>query len=214
MKRYLLFWVVMAVGAISLSSCRPEADASSREAADRSATARKSQQPTSPSPAVDTNWAIHTAYSDSPHVLHGGAGSIDELIDKAVTAMARRDTATLNDLLVGHQEWEEYLYPEFGIYYPAARDPRPEVRDFLWTNHSLSSDKALRRSLDRYSRERLTFDSVHFEDTAQVFHTYTIHQGTVAKAHDREHKEHELRCFGSIVEMNGVYKFLSFRDRD
>lgn len=216
MKRYLFLWVIIALGVLTLPSCRQEADGSSNgSTTDVAAVRTTAQKASMQSPSSDTNNVVHAAASsDVRPALHGGAGSIDELMSKAMTALEHRDTAMLNDLMITRQEWEKSLYPEFGVYYPAARDPRPEVREFLWSNHSMSSDKALRRSLARNAELRLTLDSVRFEDTVQVFPSYTIHQGTVADAHDRERKAHELRCFGSIVEMNGVYKLLSFRDRN
>lgn len=146
--------------------------------------------------------------------LKGGASSPEALVRSALRAFAAKDTLALRSLLITRDEWRDQLYPEFPVYYPAARDTREETKTFLWENHSLSSSNALMRALRKVGGKKMTLVKLEYRDQTQAFKTYTIHQGTTPSVKMPDGSEREITQLGSIVEKNGVYKLLSFRDRD
>lgn len=146
--------------------------------------------------------------------LSESAGSVDALVKEALNAYAGSDTATLERMLITQQEFDNYLYPEFGRHYPAARDTGRQVREFIWNNHMLSAAKAMRKSLRELGGQRMELISVNFKDGVKDFGSYKIHEGTEVKVRLNDGDDAEMMALGSIVEMNGRYKLLSYRDRE
>lgn len=151
-----------------------------------------------------------------PHTmrLQGAAGSIDALVKSAIDAYAAGDTVALQRLLITAEEFDRYLYPEFGQHYPAARDTSVQAREFVRENHMRAAAKGLRKSLKELGGRRMELISVGFRDGAKRFSTYTIHEGTEVKVWLEDGSEGDLPALGSIVEMDGRYKLLSYRDRE
>lgn len=146
--------------------------------------------------------------------LSESAGSIDALIKEALNAYAGNDTATLQRILITQKEFDTYLYSEFGKHYPAARDTSTQVREFIWNNHTLSAAKAMRKSLRELGGQEMELVSVNFRDGIKDFGSYKIHEGTNVKVRLKDGDEADMVALGSIVEMNGRYKLLSYRDRE
>jgi|GEM_PF-1732291 len=145
--------------------------------------------------------------------LGHASNSVEGLMNEALAAYAAGDTAALRGLLITKEEFDAYLYPEFGVHYPAARDTSAQARDFIWENHALTADKALRRSLRELGGRRMDLIAVSFGEAAKTFPSYILHEGTEVKVRLEDGGEADLLAFGSIVEMDGVYKLLSYRDR-
>ncbi len=145
--------------------------------------------------------------------LQKGAGSPDAVVREALAALAAGDTARLLGMLVTESEFKKYLYPELGAYYPAAADTSEQARQFVWENHALGTFKALRKGMRKLAGRRMELVSVLFTDGAKRCNSYTIHEGTDVKVRLENGEEMNLQEFGAIVEMDGVYKLLSYRDR-
>lgn len=145
--------------------------------------------------------------------LQKGAASPDAVVRQALAALAASDTARLLGMLVTESEFKQYLYPEFGAYYPAAADTSEQARQFVWENHSLGTYKALRKGMQNLAGRRMELVSVLFTDGEKRFGSYTIHEGTDVKVRLENGEQMDLHAFGAIVEMDGVYKLLSYRDR-
>jgi len=145
--------------------------------------------------------------------LQYGYGSAEELIDALLAATARLDTTTLADLAISAEEWKEILYPEMGLHYPGARDSRPEIRDMIGELHFGASLKGLRRLLRDYGGRRLQRRSLEFTGDTLRFPSYTIYEGPDLRVSGPD-GEGRVTSVGSIVEKNGVWKLLSFRETD
>jgi hypothetical protein len=159
----------------------------------------------------DSTW--YASLLMNPARLQYGYSSPVELIDSLLQAVAVRDTATLADLAVSSTEWKEILFPEMGLHYPGARDSRPEIRDMIGELHFGSSQKGLRRLLRDYGGVRLRRLSMDMIGDTLHFPSYTIYDGTdlVVNGPDGEGR---VTFVGSIVEKDGVWKLLSYRETD
>ena len=146
--------------------------------------------------------------------LQKGATSPDAVVRQALAALAASDTAKLLGMLVTESEFKNHLYPELGAYYPATADTSEQARQFVWENHSLGTFKALRKGMQKLAGRRMELVSVLFTDGAKRFNSYTIHEGTDVKVRLENGEEMNVQELGSIVEMDGVYKLLSYRDRN
>jgi hypothetical protein len=146
--------------------------------------------------------------------LRNGFGSANALVKEALDAFAALDTARLERLMIDRAEFDRHLYPELGSRYPAARDTNELARGFVWENHWLSARKGMKKALRELGGKRISLLSVRFTGEIERFPTCTIHPGTEVKVKLDDGNEADLLALGSIVEMDGVYKLLSYRDRD
>lgn len=146
--------------------------------------------------------------------LHGASRSADELVTAALAAFQAGDTAALQRMMISREEYDRYIYPELKEHFPAARDTSAPVREFIRENHMLSADKALRKSLRQLGGRHMELVSVTFSEGVKSFPTYAIHEGTEVKVRLENGDEADLRSLGAMVEMDGVYKLLSYRDRE
>lgn len=146
--------------------------------------------------------------------LVGGYESPSALITEALDAFAAADTTRLERLLITRNEFDSLLYPELGMHYPAANDMRPETRAFLWENQALNSIQGLKHALRDMSGRRSTLLGITYRGGGHAYRSYKIHEGTLVRLRMDDGREALSHAFGSIVEMDGRYKLLTFRERD
>jgi hypothetical protein len=133
-----------------------------------------------------------------------------DLFDNLLLALEKKDTMALIGMMITEKEFKEWLWWEF----PASR---PEVNapvDFVWGNHAQNASKGLRLALRKYGGKKLVYVSHRFEEGEDKYQTFIIHTKTRVMVADSTGAEQEIKEFGSVVEMNGRYKLLSYRDRD
>lgn len=205
MNRTILFFALLISVCTSsiLISCGGEADTDGTDAkaSDRSDT------------TYIRDSAFYASMDSNTVPLSGGASSPDELIGEVLTGLQRLDTASLQRLMITQGEFDTIIYPEQGMHYAGSRDMRPEVKRFIWQNLEGSRDKGLRRILRDLGERKLTAVSIEFDDT-KVFPSYVAHEGTKVTVTDEHGKKHELHSIGSLIEKDGIFKLMSYRDRD
>ena len=199
----LRYFLALLLPALSLIACGSRSDTAPDPAGKRLELSTAANTPSLPVVPV----------SGEPRLKHG-ARTPEELVSTVLRAFSTGDTVALTDVLIDEREWKEYLYPEFSLHYPAAKDMRREVKEYLWQNHAMGSAKSLLKGLAKLGGRTLRLESISYDDTLQRFASYQIHQGTVAGVVDAKGERSEITSLGSIVEMDGVYKLLSYRDRE
>jgi hypothetical protein len=165
----------------------------------------------------DSDQQGRTAPTSSPVAaarLSNGYGSARELAEAAVNALSARDTARLTALLIGEDQFNRYLYPEFGMHFPAAQDTSEQARRFIWENHYLGALKGMKRALRELGGVPMALVAVTFTGGTQHYRTYTIHQGTEVRVKLDNGSEADLLALGSVVEMDGRFKLLSFEEQE
>ncbi len=105
------------------------------------------------------------------------------------------------------------IYPEYGLHYPAARDTSALAREFIWENQTLSTYAALNEILRQLDGKNMDLLDVRFGEGTQQFNSYSIHEGTITRVRFDDGREADLHALGSMIEMDGVYKLISYRDR-
>lgn len=143
-------------------------------------------------------------------VLSNSFKTQGELFDNLLEALERKDTAALAGMMITEKEFKEWLWWEF----PASRPETNISPEFAWDNHARNSSKGLRLALRDYGGKKLVYVSHRFEEGEDKYQTFIIHAKTRVVVADSTGKEQELKVFGSVLEMNGRYKLLSYRDRD
>lgn len=133
-----------------------------------------------------------------------------ELFDNLLEALEKKDTAALVGMMISEREFKEWLWCEF----PASRPETNISSEFAWENHAYNSSKGLRLALRDFVGKKLYYVSHRFEEGEDKYQSFIIHTKTRVIVADTTGKEWEMKVFGSVVEMNGRYKLLSYRDRD
>lgn len=146
--------------------------------------------------------------------MRNGYGSARELANAALNAFASSDTAELMKLLVSAEEFDRHLYPELGMHYPAARDTSSLARGFVWENHFMGALKGMKKALRALGGKPMTLVAVTFKEGTESYASYRIHQGMEVKVKLSDGAEADLLALGSVVEMDGVFKLLSYRDQE
>lgn len=134
--------------------------------------------------------------------------SIQNLAEEVLEAVESNDPEALLRLRINEREFKKYLWPEF-----PASDPKMNVPfSFAWENLNQKSEKGARRALSQYGGNRYDFESIYFQEKTETYPSFKLYSKSVLIVKDSEGSLHELQFCGSIVEKNGEYKFLSYRD--
>jgi hypothetical protein len=138
-------------------------------------------------------------------LAHSG-DSIDDLAQRVLTAIESKDIATLDALRINRDEFKKYLWPEF----PASTNHTPF--DFAWDNLNGKTIKGMTRVIADIGGQEFRLVGVTFEKETEKYSTFTIYTSAVLDVTDPNGNKKQLKFCGSIVERNGEYKFLSYRD--
>ncbi|KAB2878134.1 hypothetical protein F9K33_14240 [bacterium] len=138
--------------------------------------------------------------------LANSGDSIDDLAKRALEAIASNDIKNLDALRINRDEFKKYLWPEF----PASKNHVPF--DFAWDNLNGKTIKGMSRALSDIGGQEFNLVNVTFEENDDPYSSFVIHTRTVLQVTDPDGKQKQIKFFGSIVERNGEFKFLSYRD--
>jgi hypothetical protein len=138
--------------------------------------------------------------------LHHAARSPEELVDRVLAAVEASDLATLTDLRVDEREHNELLWPEF-----PARNQNVQLA-FAWANLNTRSHTNARRAISTWGGQELARTALRFERGIASYPTFELHNGTAVDAQTPDGREVELRFLGSLLELDGQWKVLSYKD--
>jgi hypothetical protein len=139
--------------------------------------------------------------------LTGRAGDRETLVRTFIDAVAAGDSTTLTGLLVNRSEYAWLIYPEH-LYAKPPYDLDPAIH---WLQVQASSSKGLARVLERYGKRPLEFRSLACDvDTLQFTAGVTKAWAPCTVTFRGNDSTLTRRLFGTIVERDGVAKFLGY----
>jgi hypothetical protein len=141
-----------------------------------------------------------------PRRLHHAARSPEELASRILAAVTASDHFALAELRVDEREHNELLWPEF-----SAKDRNVPV-DFAWQMLNSRSHTNAGRAIAAWGGKTLDLVAVNFERGVERYPTFALHRGTVLTASTPAGELVELRFVGSLLELDGQWKALSFKD--
>jgi len=142
-----------------------------------------------------------------PSALSGGEPSRNALVRAFVRAVERSDTAAVRRMIVSRAEFAWLYYPSTGFTH-APRQMSPALLWFLMTQ---DSEKGIGRLLDRRGGSRLGYVSTHCGPAPRVEGRNRLWDHCrVTLRKERETKTERL--FGTIIERDGRFKFLSYKN--
>jgi hypothetical protein len=137
--------------------------------------------------------------------LENGAHSADELIERFMSAVERSDYVTLAQIAVSRAEYA-WLYFPTSVYATAPYELPPDV---AWTLSAAASKKGLTRVVRRLGGTPLRFHVFHCAQEAREGPNRFWRQCTVQYEQATE-GHFSRRLFGTIMERDGRFKFLSY----
>jgi hypothetical protein len=147
------------------------------------------------------------APSQSKARLSHASASVDELMTKVLEAIASADVAALEALRITEDEHREVIWPAD----PGRAAGAP--LDLAWDMLNRRSQSGARKAIEEFGGRTLNFSGLEFTSGNEHRGNHVLHRGTVLHARDSSRGESlELRFLGSVVDHDGQWKLVSFRD--
>jgi hypothetical protein len=138
--------------------------------------------------------------------LRYGCRSVDELMTKLLAALEAKDLPGMENLRVTRQEHTDLLWPEFD-----AKNHNVDP-DFAWDMLNRRSHVGAGRAIGDYGGQELALLGVEFTRDLERYPSFVLHRGTILHARTQTGEMLDLRFLGSVVELDGQFKLLSYKD--
>jgi hypothetical protein len=142
----------------------------------------------------------------APEGLSGGTDSRETLVRRFADALETHDTTAFREIVLSRAE---FAY----LYYPDSRHTRPPLRQdpgLVWMLLQQNSEKGIVRALRRYGGEPLGYRSYRCDPEPEREGENTVWTGCVITATFGGSDTTSFQLFGSIVERDGHFKFVSY----
>lgn len=144
--------------------------------------------------------------TDTPSVLNGGAVSPEALTRGLLAALEAGDTSAVRNLAISRAEFA-------WIYYPHAKWTRPPYEmgpGLVWLQITASNDKGYVRLVRRYGGRRLRFEALTCPDTGLHEGPNVVISGCRVRFAAADSAAREMQLFGSLLNRDGRYRFVSY----
>lgn len=142
-----------------------------------------------------------------PAALAGGARSRDALVRAFVRAVEGEDTAAVRRMIVSRAEFAYLYYPSTGF----VRPPRRMSPALLWFLMTQDSEKGIGRLFERRGGSTLGYLRTHCDPAPRVEGRNRLWEHCAVTLR-REGVTKTERLFGTILERDGRFKFLSYKN--
>ncbi|MEO5904145.1 MAG: hypothetical protein ABIQ55_09050 [Gemmatimonadaceae bacterium] len=143
---------------------------------------------------------------DSVSALDGGAPTRDSLVRKLVHSLEVSDTAALQAMLLNAREFAWLVYPES----PYTKPPYTQAPALVWNQIANSSASGLTRLVRRLAGEKLRFRGYTCSGKVDRQGSNKFWTSCIVSIGEPHETVRARRLFGSIIERDGQFKFVSF----
>jgi hypothetical protein len=137
--------------------------------------------------------------------LEGGTDGRDALVASFVTAVERADTAALARMAIDAAEFIDLYYPHT-MYTSRPYELSPSI---VWLLVGQNGEKGLVRILRRLAGKPFGFEGYRCDPAPKIEGRNRLWDGCVLDRTANGQRE-SLRLFGSIIERDGRFKFVSY----
>lgn len=141
--------------------------------------------------------------------LADAAPSREALVEQLLAALAARDAEALKRLRVTEREYREIILPGSAKQGEPLRKYTDEQSKFFWSLLDGKSAHFEAALLNRYGGQRYRVKTLEYEQGEQEYASYRAYKQVRLLLADESGTERELAT-GSIAEIGGGYKFISF----
>lgn len=131
--------------------------------------------------------------------------SRDDLVGRFVAALEAADTSAFGSMMISRAEFA-------WLYYPSTKHTRPPYEmeaELLWFFIIENGNKGVGRALREFGGQRLGHEGYRCAAQPEVEGRNRLWQGCVLRLGGRDGVT-EKRLFGTILEREGKFKFVSF----
>lgn len=143
---------------------------------------------------------------EAPTGLSGGASSRDALVDRFVTALEAADTATFQDLLLTRAEFAWLYYPHTRFTAP----PYELAPGLLWFQMENGTSRGFHRMMLRMGGRPAHVAGYACPQEPLVEGPNRVWEECVLHLAPPGGEARDFRLFGSILERDGIFKFVSY----
>jgi hypothetical protein len=143
---------------------------------------------------------------DEPAGLRGGAGSRDGLVDALIRSLEAADTVAVTALAIDQAEFAWFYFPH-SIY---TAPPYGLPPGLVWFQSQNRTSRGLTRLLRNYAGKTLYHSGTRCPDAGEPWGQGRIWHGCTVLGELPSGERVEERLFGSILEVDGRFKFVSF----
>lgn len=143
--------------------------------------------------------------ADHPDTLRHASSSLDVLARRWGKAVATRDSTALNEMTLDRAEFA-------WIYYPGSKLSKPPYEappQLLWGQILANSDEGARHVITRFGGKQFVVESVTCPAPSDTTEASVVRSECRVKVKTASGTL-EDRLFGSIIEHQGRFKFLSY----
>jgi hypothetical protein len=150
------------------------------------------------------------ALACSPPPLANTHQSADGLVRDVLEAFAARDDRRLRGLALTEEEFRRRVWPSL----PAARPERNLPFSYVWGDLQQKSESRLRTVLAVHGGRPYQLAAIRFSGGTTEFAGFRVHRDAVLTVRDSAGARHDLRLFGSVLEIDGAWKVFSYNAAD
>ena len=141
--------------------------------------------------------------------LRGGATSVEELVNRFLDALGKKDGKALRALRVDRDEYVELILRGNVPVGAPLRDWPKEMNEYWWGVLHTKSVYSEANILAGFGGHHYRLKHFDFTKGSRQYATYTAYKQVQVTVEDEAGTEKDIRT-GSIAEVNGRYKFISF----
>jgi len=146
----------------------------------------------------------------SSYHLSGGESSIDSLLDKFRQALETKDKQLLRQLRVTRQEYLDIIMPGSVDENQPRATYNETARNYFWGILNGKSIYVESNLLYDFGGKPLKVTSVEYRRGIKRYRDYTAYKQLMLTIDDGSGNPPEQMKIGSIAEINGEYKFISY----
>ena len=141
--------------------------------------------------------------------LHGDSASRNDLVRRLVNAVGRRDTAQLRAMVLTAREFADLVYPSS----PYMHAPYAQPAALMWMQIANGSVRGFTRLIRRRGGVPFVLDSYECEPTPKREGRNVLWSACVLHLRAPGYGSAAERWFGSIVERDRQFKFVSYANQ-
>ncbi len=198
--------LVMVMAAACAPSERPDADAERMDELEHPRREHTPQVVDSVLPIPEELARFRSSLDEEPTALRGGAASLEALVTRFVAALAARDSLALREMLLSRSEFAL-------LYYPHTRftaKPYELSPQLLWFQMQNGTGRGAARALRRFGGTPVQLAGYQCEPLPDVEGPNLLWRGCVVRIAPAVGDTITTRLFGSILEREGHFKFVSY----
>lgn len=156
-------------------------------------------------PVAEALSRFRATVAEHPDTLRGASRSLDSLAHRWAAAVAQRDSAALNAMVLDRAEFAWLYYADS----PMSKPPYEMPPGLLWSQILANSDEGAKRLLSRFGGHRVVVRELSCPPAKREGEN-VIHERCTVRASVDGGTLGPARLFGTVIERAGRFKFLGY----